>query len=91
MSEISPEQALLQAVITSAVSACVSYQRTGVIKNTPPGRAALEYARNLRALREVDTALLEAAGFRRIRFIMEAINMVLKKKTEMEKGESLHV
>ena len=74
--QITPEQTLLQELITSACMACHSYLKTGKIRGVPGDRALAEFIWNLSALRVVDEDMLETAGFRyriKIRSIIKDI------------------
>ncbi len=62
--QITPEQTLLQELITSACRACHSYLKTGKIRGVQGDRALAEFIWNLSALRVVDEEMLETAGFR---------------------------
>jgi len=62
--QITPEQNLLQELITSACMACHSYLKTGKIRGVQGDRALAEFIWNLSALRVVDEDMLETAGFR---------------------------
>jgi hypothetical protein len=62
--QITPEQTLLQELITSACRACHSYLKTGKIRGAQGDRALPEFIWNLSALKVVDEELLETSGFR---------------------------
>jgi len=62
--QITPEQTLLQELITSACRACHSYLKTGKIRGAQGDRALPEFIWNLSALKVVDEEMLETAGFR---------------------------
>ena len=62
--QITPEQNLLQELITSACRACHSYLKTGKIRGVQGDKAMAEFIWNLSALRVVDENMLETAGFR---------------------------
>jgi len=62
--QITPEQNLLQELITSACWACDSYLKTGKIRGVQGDKALAEFIWNLSALRVVDEEMLETAGFR---------------------------
>ena len=63
-SKITPEQNLLQELITSACRACDSYLKRGKIRGVQGNKALAEFIWNLSALRVVDEDMLETAGFR---------------------------
>lgn len=63
-SKITPDQNLLQELITSACSACDSYLKTGRIRGVQYDRALAEFTWNLNSLKVVDEEMLETAGFR---------------------------
>jgi hypothetical protein len=62
--QITPEQNLLQELITSACRACDSYLKRGKIRGVQGNKALAEFIWNLSALRVVDEEMLETAGFR---------------------------
>jgi len=62
--QITPEQNLLQELITSACRACHSYLKTGKIRGVQGDRVLPEFIWNLSALKVVDEQMLETAGFR---------------------------
>ena len=62
--QITPEQNLLQELITSACWACHSYLKTGKIRGVQRNKSLAEFIWNLNSLRVVDEEMLETAGFR---------------------------
>jgi len=62
--QITPEQILLQELITSACRACHSYLKTGKIRGVQGDKILPEFIWNLSALKVVDEEMLETAGFR---------------------------
>jgi hypothetical protein len=62
--KITPEQNLLQVLITSACRACHSYLKTGKIRGAQRKGALEEFIWNLESLKVVDEEMLETAGFR---------------------------
>jgi len=77
--QITPEQNLLQELITSACWACHSYLKTGKIRGVQGDRALAEFIWNLSALRVVDEEMLETAGFRHRAKIRTIIGDIISK------------
>ena len=81
--QITPEQNLLQELITSACRACHSYLKTGKIRGIQGDRALAEFIWNLSALRVVDEEMLETAGFRHRAKIRTIIGDIIDKGNQI--------
>ena len=81
--QITPEQNLLQELITSACRACHSYLKTGKIRGVQGDKAMAEFIWNLSALRVVDEDMLETAGFRHRTKIRAIIGDIIDKGNQI--------
>lgn len=90
--QITPEQNLLQELITSACWACHSYLKTGKIRGVQGDRAMAEFIWNLSALRVVDEDMLETAGFRHRPKIRSIIGDIIAKGNQITaEAKKVHV
>ena len=83
--QITPEQNLLQELISSACWACHSYLKTGKIRSVKGDRAMAEFIWNLSALRVVDEDILETAGFRHRAKIQTIIGDIIAKGNKISR------
>ncbi len=79
--DVIPEQRLLQHLIGDALEVCLSYTRGRKRRWNRTPIAQEEYEYNLRALQEVDSSLLEAAGFRHIPAVMKTVKAIVNGDT----------
>lgn len=85
--KITPEQNLLQELITSACLACHLYLKTGKIHSLQGDKALAEFTWNINALRVVDEEMLVTAGFRHRRKIGALIGDLIAEGDKMTNKE----
>jgi hypothetical protein len=85
--QITPEQNLLQELITSACRVCHSYLKTGKIRGVQSDRALAEFIWNLNSLKVVDEEMLETAGFRYRVKIRTIIRDIISKGNKISSEE----
>lgn len=76
--ELMPEQALLQELVASAITACISYIEHGTIKCVPAKFVEIEYNLNKNFLKGIDESYLKSAGFKNIKKVQQAIERALQ-------------